>query len=409
MKRLPPIFPILLLMAGLATLGGPYPAHAADQILHLPEVIVTDKMPPPRIEGWRYTETAGYAILSQTDDPRTQELARHLAVISWVVKTIWPAPRAMVQKPTTLIFCRDEKTFAGFIPSFVREAVNPTLIDRLFLHDAAQEIIVLESYPAGDEGRFKEVLRDNARRSLLSLQQAPPDWFVTGMTEIIADADCRVSASKLTIRYAALREVTPGADQPPPSLYETERPSPAVREVIRNAFDNRSRFDLMAEDAERAEYRVSHNRFNDYFALHHYHPSLLDVLENKPSLEPDDYRMTCWAFVHLCAFAQKRGYTAPLGKLLHLEAKNPTGDKAAMFREAFHLSTGEMDVVLRDYSEQASSAGAGKEIALGEVAPLVIRNAEAAEIGRIKADAYRLGGHPDEAEAELKKLRHSGR
>ncbi len=172
------------------------------------------------------------------------------------------------------------------------------------------------------------------------------------MTEIIVDADYQVAAGQMKIHYAgldrpprgststALRPRTDpwilsamGTSPPPTSLYETEKPSSRrAGSHIRGALDNRTTGDLFASDPGMMDQRISHMQFNAYFRQRPFHSDFEDILRNKPTLNPDEYRMTCWAFVHLCAFGEQRRYGAAFGKFLTEAVKNPGGDMGAMFQ-----------------------------------------------------------------------------
>jgi len=379
---------------------------AADTPVTLPQVKVTEPY-RGKVEPWRYAKVGSFEILSQADGATVTQLAQTLELIPVIVKTIWPAPVSIEQEPATIILCNNDNTFQGFIPSEVTKAVRPIWVDRLFFKENRLEAIVLNCDKAGNPGRFKEIVRDYARRSLLALKQPPPDWFVTGMAEIIADADYTLTDSRVNLHYANLDRVVVRAAQAgfEPSLYETEKPSPAVREIIRGALNNRSAYESMADDSAALSYQVSHERFNQYFTRNHYHPRFEDVLRNNPSLNPDDYRMTCWAFVHLCAFAQKRGYSRPLQDFLRLIAKNPEGDLDALFRKAFNESPERMGMTVIDYATTISSQGTTKEIERPSSPSFAIVEATADQVGRLKGDAYRMGGHLQEATAEITKAR----
>jgi hypothetical protein len=413
----------LLLIAGLAVAGS-VRLPGADAPVVLPKVVVTETSLEER-EHWRYAQVGGFEILSQADDTKLQQLAEELELLPLITRAVWPGPVAARQSPTTILLCHTDQTFGGFTPESVRHAINPLLVDRLFLRNATQEAIVFDCDKPGNDGRFKDILRDYVRRSFLAMKQPPPDWFITGMTEIIVDADYQVAAGQMKIHYAGLDRPPRGVNldsitapdgsmdlsalgtsPPPTSLYETEKPSPAVREIIRGALDNRTTGDLFTSDPGMMDQRISHMQFNAYFRQRPFHSDFEDILRNKSSLNPDEYRMTCWAFVHLCAFGEQRRYGAAFAKFLIEAGKNPGGDMEAMFRDAFGKVARDMEIILSNYCDSASSLGLKKDVPCPDFAPAVTTDAEPMLIGRIKADAFRLGGHDAEADAEMAKARH---
>jgi hypothetical protein len=393
----------LFIVTALSVLPGLRTRGAEEPIVRLPQVVVAESI-RSEAEHWRYVREGDFEIISQTKDDTINQLAQTLELIPVIVKTIWPAPNLIGQRPTEMVLCDSDKTFEGFIPQEVKKSVNAIWVDRLFLKDDQREVIVLKCDALDDEKRFRDILRDYARRCLLALKQPPPDWFVTGMAEVISDADYHVAGGKLKLQYAQLGKVTlRGGQAIEPSLYETEKPTQAVRDIIRGALDNQTASEAMSDEDTPGNFRYSHERFNAYFAKHRYHPKLEDVLRHSAALDPDDYRMTCWAFVHLCAFAQKRGYSRSLRVFLQLAGGNPEGDMIAMFRKAYGLSPQSMDITVSEYSTAAMTRGITQEIELKAPPPLIISDATPPQIGRLKSDAYRLGGHDSEAAAEMAK------
>ncbi len=422
-RPIPRFLPVAasLILAGLTRLPG---ADTPTPVVNLPKVVVSETSLEER-EHWHYAQIGGFEILSQVDDSKLQQLAQELELLPLITKAVWPGPVAAQQSPTTILLCHNDQTFGGFIPASVRQAINPLVVDRLFLQNATQEAIVFNCDKPGNDGRFNDILRDYVRRCFLAMKQPPPDWFITGMTEIIVDADYHVAGGQMNIHYAGLdrppRGVSPdavtapdgsmdlsalGTSPPPTSLYETEKPSPAVREIIRGALDNRTTGDLFGTDPGMIDRRISHEQFNAYFRMKPFHSDFEDILRNKPTLNPDEYRMTCWAFVHLCAFGEQRQYGAAFGKFLAEAGKNPNGDMDAMFRDAFGKVARDMEIIIANYCDSASSLGLKKEVPCPDFVPAVVTDAAPMLIGRIKADAYRLGGHEADADAELAKARH---
>jgi hypothetical protein len=413
----------LLLLAGLA-IASAVRSPGADAPVVLPKVVVTGTSLEER-EHWRYAQVGGYEILSQASDAKLQQLAQELELLPLITKAVWPGPVAAQQSPTAIVMCDADRAFVGFIPENVRQAINPMVVDRVFLGTQAQEAIVFDCDKMGDAGRFNDILRDYVRRCFLAMKQPPPDWFITGMTEIIVDADYQVADGQMKIHYAGLDRPPRGVNldaitapdgsmdlsalgtsPPPTSLYETEKPSPAVRAIIRGALDNRTTTDLFATDPGMTDKRISHQEFNAYFHSRPFHSNFEDILKNKPSVNPDEYRMTCWAFVHLCAFGEQRRYGAAFARFLQEAGKNPEGDMVEMFRAAFGKVAKDMEIILSDYCNSASSLGLKKTVPCPEFVPPVITDANPMLIGRVKAEAYRLGGHDAEADAEMAKARH---
>ncbi len=111
----------------------------------LPGKVVVSRKPPSRIGSTGATRRlADSEILSQADDTKLQQLAQELELLPLITKAVWPGPVAAQQSPTTILLCHTDQTFGGFTPESVRHAINPLVVDRLFLRNATREAIVFD-------------------------------------------------------------------------------------------------------------------------------------------------------------------------------------------------------------------------------------------------------------------------
>lgn len=116
------------------------------------------------------------------------------------------------------------------------------------------------------------------------------------------------------------------------------------------------------------------------------------------------YPAQCYAFVHLCLYGEGKRYQKPFVEFIRRTAAEPATE--AVFQECFDMTYQQIALLLRGYTQftayhyaefRAKEGGAG----LAEAPPFELREATQAEIGRIKGETYRLGGHPDLARTSL--------
>ena len=89
------------------------PAAASDDVVELPQFLVTDtrELPPP--ESWRYARIPGFEILSNARDRDAERLIRDFDLFRQALAVVWPLPER-THRPTTLILCGRRDAFDDF-------------------------------------------------------------------------------------------------------------------------------------------------------------------------------------------------------------------------------------------------------------------------------------------------------
>jgi hypothetical protein len=413
---------VLLALAAAGFAGSN--AVKAEAPVILPKVLVEESVALPTVEPWRHARWENFEILAQTGDAITREVVRELSVMPVITQAIWPGAERTGGPATLLVLCRSAATFDQFVPAVLRREIDLTWIDRLFLERAGRRVIVLHFTTANDfENVLIDLRREFARASMRRARGGVPDWFATGMAEVVADAAWETRAGKIEIAYAKLDEATQtvasvekvmdavkdGASFQDAvsaamqgnvvraSLYDRVKPSPAALSVVRGALNNRT------GDPDESRFTGTRLRFNQYFTERPRFPSLAQMLVRDPALNPDDDRMLCWYFVYRSAFST-RGYRNELAALL-ATAREPGANPVAAFEKAFRMKPSAMELIL---ASGLGGTSAGLEISAPFDEPAVaIEAATAVCIGRCKAEALLAAGHDDAAGAEWDSARRS--
>ncbi len=131
----------------------------------------------------------------------------------------------------------------------------------------------------------------------------------------------------------------------------------------------------------------------EFFTLAHDSPEALNPLGN------NRWAKQAYAFVHMCLYGRDGRYQKPLALFVRRLGKEPASE--ALFTDCFKMSYKGMLDELRGYINVTDYKHIEAHVKLAESPPLVLRDATQAEVGRIKGEAFMLGGHPEKARVEF--------
>jgi hypothetical protein len=311
----------------------------------LPVFEVSDSrvLPPP--EEWRYAEIPGFEILSRLSERETRRFVADFLLLQQVIEIIMPGlTRGQVAVPTALILCGRGRGFDEFLP--VRDRAERFAMNSLFLQNPERAAIVVDF--ALQELRFSdaETVESDPYRSFYI------EYF----------------------RHLIRRQLA----APPPAWFE---------EGLVQLFG--------AIDFSRET--ITFGQIGDGFGAE-------KMLRTEgPRQRTRYWKAQCYAFVHLCLYGNNRKYQKPFLQFVTRLGNEPLSEQ--LFKECFNRTYRQMALEIRSHCEftvyNAMRFQAKKGEALPAPPPVELRAAADADVGRIKGEVLRLGGHGDSARNAL--------
>lgn len=330
--------------------------------IELPKFEVTDSrvLPPP--ESWHYAELPEFEILSNISASQTRRFASDFLLLQEVIQVIMPSlTRGRSDVPTALVLCGGGNGFDAFLPT--DQADQEFSKNTLFFENSERTAIVVDfALPElqldpntrieADPYRsfYREYFRFLIRRRL---GQHPPAWLEEGLVQLFAGIDF----NNKWIEFG----------------------------LIGDGFGGSKPGD-----------------FNVLLARHYLIP--LDRVFAEDSQSRDAYwSAECYAFVHMCLYGMNKRYQKPFIEFVsRLDREGVSED---LFKQCFHESYKDMALDLRGYLQFTQHTyvqyKAKKGQKLPEPPPVNVRDATQSEVGRIKGEVLRLGGHDNEAHLAL--------
>lgn len=335
----------------------PAAAPGPGPVIELPVFEVKDSriLPPP--EKWRYAEIPGFEILSSLSASATKRFVNDFLLLQEVMGVIMPGLRPNSAVPTSLILTGRGDAFDKFMPAnsgedryrrnslFYQDAERGAIIvdfqlPELFLEDNT----TIESDPY--RGFYREYFRYVIRRHLGS---KPPAWFEEGLVQLFSSIDF----TKKWINFA----------------------------MIGDGFGGEKTGDFN---------RLLHRR-----AL----MPMKELLADPPRQRSNFWNAQAYAFVHMCLYGRGLKYQKPFLQFITRLDREPLSE--TLFKECFKIDYKKMALELRGYLEFTDHKyiqfSTKKGQSLPDPAPFDLRDAPDAVVGRIKGEAFRLGGHGAEA------------
>jgi hypothetical protein len=377
-------------------------APAADEVVELPQFLVTDsrELPPP--ESWSYAQIAGFEILSNAREREARRLIRDFDLFRQALSVVWPVPER-THRPTMLILCGRRDAFDAFAR---REASRVEVGSAsMFARNAEQAAIVLDlqmktldvfvddvgADPTGSTDfslvaveHNKQLYREYIYHLLGATTARAPAWFEEGLAQLV-----------MAMKFD-LHSITFGQIEDP----NTMSASAAAVAGVNAAGDADPDLPAVAgAPAEDRDFNVALFRralvpFEQFFAVKHGDPETRNPLGN------NRWAKQAYAFVHMCLYGRGGRYQQPFATFLQRLARGEELSEQ-LFTECFGMNYKKMMLELRgyiqftDYKAQVFRAPKGKGLTAPE--DVVFREATQSEIGRIKGEALMLTGRNDEA------------
>jgi hypothetical protein len=382
------------------------PAASEPPPLELAKLTVIDRrtLPPP--EAWRYAQVPGLEILSSASDRETQKLLRDFRLFNDAIGVVWPALKAHRAVPMTLILSGPGKNFAAFVPD--QDGKSPVARASVFLRSPEQVAIALNfgvktlDLAAADadaaapaEGfataatpddpsvslrvdYYRQLYREYVRYLLSFSQPRLPAWLEEGLTQLLVG----MKVDPKFIEFARLEDPNLGAPGVAFADDGTDTPAaPTTKEEhdFNGALHHRGLIPLA-----------------DFFAVTHDSPEAVNALTGT-------WPKQAQALVHLWLYGEGKKYNQGFARFVTRSLQEPVTEP--MFKECFGLGYDQMLTALRLYigntAYQYKEYNAGSGAGLPEPAPLALRDATEAEVGRIKGEAAALAGHRETAHDEM--------
>jgi hypothetical protein len=401
LARLPRSGNVVALVLATFASGLPAQEQPTGPIVELPKFVVTDSRELPKPESWRYAQIPGFEVLTSASDSRTEQLIRDFSLFRDALAVVFPVP-SVAAAPTPLILVGRAGKFDGFVPS--GKASTEAVTASVFLSNREQSTIVIDYSSltinlVGSGGGMemevdhnKQLYREYIHYLIGRNEPRPPVWLEEGMAQIIM----AMRFTKDTIEFGKLEDpnIVSVAVGQAAAFAEFERQLKVPRGPSNTAANQ-----MPVEDREFAG-ALLHQALmplQELFEMGHDSPDALNPLGNNV------WAKQCYAFVHMCLYGRGGQYKKPFAQFVGRLGKQPPSE--AFFQECFKMNYKKMLDEIRGYLnitdykpwEFHAKKGGG----LLEPPALLLRDATLGEIGRIKADAYLLAGHPDLAKVEL--------
>jgi hypothetical protein len=367
---------------------------APEPPLELPKLTVTDQRKLLSPESWRYAKVPGLEILSGAGDRETQKLLRDFQLFNEAIDVVWPALKRDRSVPLELILCGPGKfdRFASTEQNSLQEQIS------LFLRNAEHAAIVLDlgktnvvvapsevdpmdefddNVPGGYAkiDHYAQLNHDYVRYLLSSQQPLFPAWLEEGLAQLLM-------SMRVENRFIEFAKI----DDPNLAPIAAKEKTDALGLPITTV-----QLDSLAMQG-----RNSAIPLEEFFAVGH---------DSSITLNSFGTRWTRQAkgLLHMWLYGEGGRYNKGFARFVARAARVPVTE--TMFRECFGMGYTDMLMAYRIYTNdtaykyqqfQAREGGG-----LPEPAPVVLREATPAEIGRIKGEALVLAGHPDAAWEEF--------
>ena len=366
----------------------------------LPAYTVTDSrgLPPP--EAWRYAQIPGFEVLSNASDRETGKLLRDFQLFNQAIGVIWPALLNNSSGPVSLIICGRGGKFDDFVPKGT--ATGPMEAhSSLFFSTPEHSAIVVDFQTrdivlAGLEAEnasgvpnsgtmevdpYKQLYREYVHALMARTSPRLPAWCEEGLVQLVMG----MKFDRRSIEFAKLED--PNAVSVAQFLAASENAASEAAGEVATATAAAEDQDFNAALQRRALMPLQ-----EMFAVAHDSPVARNPLHSS-------WAKQSAAFVHLCLYGENQRFQKGFLTFLLRGAKEPVTE--ALFQECFGLTYKKMLVELRGYIDFTNYKSiqmiAKKGGEIPEPAPLVLRAATEAQVGRIKGDAQEMAGRTDDA------------
>lgn len=425
-----PLHRCIISFAIAATLVPGFAAEttATGPIVELPKFVVTGKPVPTEAEAWRYAAIPGIEVLSNAPDRETQRILSNFQQFQNALKVA-----SLIQDrsntPLLFVFCR-APTAADLLLPGGRKLVNEPP-QGVFVGRSRAAIVVgigrnvdQTSIGIGSgllaraQREIGESWRDAAAsEARMNDSTAPEELDFRAADPVSENSDEELRAGHLDtdrqLPYLYMKYLLTQSDPPLPFWFQEGLMRIVADMEVQPDFvsigDGRS---FMAFFSPRSARMVPLIPFEEFFTIGE--AELASARDDKTTAKVSIVTAQAWpqqahAFAHLCLFGEGGKWKKPLSKLLVRAAKQPVTE--ALFKECFGMSFKEMGTHMRGYvtfvdsTRQEFRAKGAKPAA---PAPVALREATDAEVGRIKGYALQLAGQVSQGRSEFIAAYHRG-
>jgi hypothetical protein len=362
--RLRLAFPPLLAAVAAGALAAAEPAGQAaaprgEPVVELPAFEVRDTRILPLPESWRYSEVPGFEILSKLSERETRRFVNDFLLLQQVIEIIMPGlTRGQVAVPTALILCGRGNGFEEFLPTkdyedryfrnsqFFKNQERAAIVVDFALPELRfndQETIESDPYRAFYIEYFRFLIRKQ-------LTQAPPAWFEEGLVQLFGAID-------FTKKWIVFGQIGDGFGA------------------------------------------TKIGDFNQVLSRRAIMPMGEMLKHEGPRNRSRYWQAQCYAFVHMCLYGANQKYQKGFVQFVTRLGNEPLSEQ--LFKECFGRTYKQMALELRGHCEftvyKAMHYTAKKGQQIPEPPAITLRDATDAEVGRIKGEVLRLGGHGEKA------------
>jgi L-rhamnose mutarotase len=339
--------------------AGKVSAPRGEPVVELPAFEVRDTRILPLPESWRYSEVPGFEILSKLSERETRRFVNDFLLLQQVIEIIMPGlTRGQVAVPTALILCGRGNGFEEFLPT--KEYEDRYFRNSQFFKNQERAAIVVDF--ALPELRFndQETIESDPYRAFYieyfrflirkQLTQAPPAWFEEGLVQLFGAID-------FTKKWIVFGQIGDGFGA------------------------------------------TKIGDFNQVLSRRAIMPMGEMLKHEGPRNRSRYWQAQCYAFVHMCLYGANQKYQKGFVQFVTRLGSEPLSEQ--LFKECFGRTYKQMALELRGHCEftvyKAMHYTAKKGQQIPEPPAITLRDATDAEVGRIKGEVLRLGGHGEKA------------
>ena len=348
-----------------ATTGVPDSLAPGEKTILLDKVVVEAAPDYLPVEpGWYHAKTAHFDVYAH-DAKVGRKIADELVEVRGILEIVWPAVLTIRETPITIVGCSGQKEFhdwsarpptdisSTIAGSFLHILVNADLAEiqtearrayllallnrvpgmKRWLAEGIANIIKGAEYADG-----KIQLGENRRPGLTQLATAELKYIIL-VYEQQPDKDI-ILKHEDALGIARDGRALPGVTHRLPIIYPKGYPE-TIAVILQELHDE---LDLRNNN----HYRNDPSRgFAEFFEVDR--SATLFPIFDPATPDTPQFRMFCWAFVHLCLYGENSKYTNNLARFIQLlDAGQPTEQA---FQTAYGVSTSKFADIIRDYAD----------------------------------------------------------
>ena len=415
-------------LVGLATwvaaASGAVKSSPLDDVVALPEFSVVSQRPLPPRENWSYVKLGNFEVLSSAPDRVTKAFVKDLRDFQIVLSSISRHMLIRAELPVMVVLCgkggqfpqlagdRWPQSTAARAASLVRDNELAAIVVDYYSPDFDDEITLLPGAPSfrhqppvifrREVHATDEFIRQYIHLSLSQMAKPLPPWATEGIANIYSDIEYNNKWIQIGLPKSFRNEYV--VDSPFASAFPQGFGS---RDPFFSGFGSYG-FDGFSGPDYRSGFFAGPSV---YIAPMPIMPveRMLRMNYDVPQVREEPGSRGMWrrqvtAFAHMCLYGRNGRFKQGFIKFATLTSRQPPTE--ALFKECFGIGYKAMAFELRgytdftDYKTTIFQAHKGENI-LAPEPKIQPRPATDGEVGRIKGETLRLGGHEDAARNEF--------